>query len=522
MDDRSRQRSGKHASVAGDAADRVIESLIQQFDDPYAFVRELIQNSLDAGTTRIDVDMSWREGRLTIAVRDDGEGMDRETIEGYLLVKFRSTKEQDLTKIGKFGIGFVSLFAMRPEVAFVDTGRDGIWHRVAFAKDLSYTLLRMEDPFEGTTVSLQLKCSSNEAAETAAKVRDRAERWCRFVQHDIRTSATGMPGGWGTTPIRAAFTVDAPVIVRDDGGGVTAVLGIAATPWAGFYNRGLTLLEEPGASYVPGVAFRVDDGRLEHTLTRDNVIRDANFERLVARLTATARGALGDAVHLEAEQAARARDDARLQRFWSAIAQDAPWSWRIDAPIIPAVGVQPLSLRRLTGLTGGWLTTVTAALGRAGDPLAEAVAAAGIPVVHGAPGDAHVAFLEQRGVTSIPVEASWQVAVAVDAPEAKDLLAATSELLGAPVVAARLHGTALTDRLGHTAADPFAVARSGASSQGMTAVAIGHPLVQALLPVPALLAAPVLARGLAIDGGAKAPSLDELVQLARRRALENP
>ena len=39
--------------------------------------------------------------------------MDRATIEGYLTL-FRSTKEDDLTKIGKFGISFVSLFAMEP------------------------------------------------------------------------------------------------------------------------------------------------------------------------------------------------------------------------------------------------------------------------------------------------------------------------------------------------------------------------------------------------------------------------
>ncbi len=520
MDDRSRQRSGRQASVAGDAADRVIESLIKQFDDPYAFVRELIQNSLDAGTTRIDVDMTWRDGVLSIAVRDDGEGMDRATIEGYLLVKFRSTKEQDLTKIGKFGIGFVSLFAMRPETTVVDTGRDGLWHRVTFASDLSYTLLRMEDPFEGTTVTLNLRSSAAEATQTAAKIRDRAERWCRFVQHDIRTSATGMPGGWGTTPISTPFTVDSPVIVRDEGDGVSAVLGIAATPMAGFYNRGLTLLEEPGATYLPGVVFRVDDGRLEHTLTRDNVIRDASFERLLARLTATARGALGDAVHLEAEQAARARDDDRLQRLWSAIVPEAPWSWRVDAPIIPAVGREPLTLRRITGLTGGWLTTAEVVVGRSGEPLAEAVAASGVPVVHGAQDSAHVAFLNGRGVTIVPVDARWQVANATDAPHCDALLAATAELLGTRLVAARLYGRAIECRLGYTAADPFRVDVAGRSSEGPTAVAVDHPLVQSLVALPPRLAAPVLARGLAIDGGAKVPPLADLLMIAQQRAQE--
>ena len=70
--------------------------------------------------------------------------MDRATIEGYLLTLFRSSKEQDLTKIGKFGIGFVSLFAVEPELVVVDTARDGVHHRVIFDSDYTYTLAEVD------------------------------------------------------------------------------------------------------------------------------------------------------------------------------------------------------------------------------------------------------------------------------------------------------------------------------------------------------------------------------------------
>ena len=53
---------------------------------------------------------------MRVAVRDRGEGMTRDIIENQLLVLFRSTKEKDDTKIGKFGIGFASVLAPDPEV----------------------------------------------------------------------------------------------------------------------------------------------------------------------------------------------------------------------------------------------------------------------------------------------------------------------------------------------------------------------------------------------------------------------
>ena len=468
MSDRSRERTGKHASIAGDEADQVVRSLIQQFSDPYAFIRELIQNSLDAGAVRIDVDMVWERDNLVITVHDDGEGMDRETIEGYLLVKFRSTKEKDLTKIGKFGIGFVSLFALEPSRVVVDTGRDGQWHRVEFAADLGYTLSRMDDPFEGTTVAITLPRGRVDAQTDAERVRDRAERWCRFADADIRTSARGVANGWEGEAIAGVFGVEAPVSVRDESDGFIAVIGPAAgVPHVGFYNRGLTLLEQE-ARIVPGVTFRVDDRRLEHTLTRDNVIRDAEFERVIARIRASAATLLGDALHLEAGQAARSGDLARVRALWNAIVDDAPWRWRSDRPILPAIGREPVSLGMiLGGLLGSLLGTAETWVGLPGDPLAIGAAAGGTIVVAGAMDDPHVAFLMRRGAVMVPVEARLRLAVAVPAgPDGGGALAdAVSALLGTVEVRfALLYGRA--GAFAFVSDDPFTVSAVGTPARG--------------------------------------------------------
>ena len=141
-----------------------LNALVRQFSERSSFVRELVQNALDAGAGRIEV-MLFEEGEsLIIEVIDDGEGMDRDIIERYLLTLFRSSKERDLTKIGKFGVGFVSLFTLEPSLVVVDTGRDGRPHRVIFAADRSYTLAEVDTPFEGTTVRILVPIRDSERA----------------------------------------------------------------------------------------------------------------------------------------------------------------------------------------------------------------------------------------------------------------------------------------------------------------------------------------------------------------------
>ena len=84
-----------------------------------------IQNAVDAGSTEIDIRFEYVDGRLVVHVDDYGEGMDRHIIDTKLTRLFSSSKEGDRTKIGRFGIGFVSVFALQPEVICLDTSRAG-------------------------------------------------------------------------------------------------------------------------------------------------------------------------------------------------------------------------------------------------------------------------------------------------------------------------------------------------------------------------------------------------------------
>ncbi|MGB1013216.1 MAG: ATP-binding protein, partial [Nannocystaceae bacterium] len=55
----------------------VLRTAIDQYADPMAFVRELVQNAIDAGALAVDVEVDDAETDhlLEVRVRDDGAGM---------------------------------------------------------------------------------------------------------------------------------------------------------------------------------------------------------------------------------------------------------------------------------------------------------------------------------------------------------------------------------------------------------------------------------------------------------------
>lgn len=524
---RRRERIGRHESVAGQPADATLRDLVAQFTDKYAFIRELLQNSLDAGAVAIDIEMEWRGDTLTVAAIDDGDGMDRDIIEGYLLTLFRSTKEEDLTKIGKFGIGFVSLFAMAPRKVVVDTGRDGIWHRIVFDEDRSWTLHEMEDPFEGTTVTLHMDRNRAEASKDCDRVHAAAMTWCRFADAEIHTTARGVKKPWDRRPVSAPFDVKSPVTVSGSGDGWRAVVGVARakSPSVGFYNHGITLWEGR-AALVPGATFRVEGRHLEHTLTRDNVRRDRHFDRIVAEVRALAEGPLVAKVRAALVAAARDDDLGRVRQIFRAMPLGVPQDE--DLAIVPAVGRSPLTLAQLRP-TRSWVQRLAGSaeapildIGPPEHPLVRAVAASGrIVLAARSPGDPHVKWLarylggeEPAAVREVqdhwcaPRRADPTEAVARTLQVAAQLAAeAHMELRLWPALFAE-SGAELAGHLAWPQRSPYAVGPVGAPGGDDIMIDVDHPLVVSIARLPPHHAAPLLLRAVLVDVGRANPGPD--------------
>ncbi len=276
--------TGKNNRVHVDDA---LETLVNQFADPMSFFRELIQNALDAGSPEIEVRVEHEEpgadgrGLMTVFIDDFGEGMDAEIIDTRLTRLFSSSKDDDFTKIGRFGIGFVSVFAIEPEAVIVDTSRGGENWRVIFRHDRTFERVAMDVPFDGTTVRILKRVNREGYRAFERRAREVVTFWCRHAAAEIRFQGD---------VINEPFDVVAPVKVSYEEEGTRVVAGYIpdSAPFFGFYNRGLTLFEGHEA-HIPLVTFKVSSRYLEHTLTRDNVLRDNNYHKamaVVARLAA--------------------------------------------------------------------------------------------------------------------------------------------------------------------------------------------------------------------------------------------
>ena len=112
--------------------DGLLARLVAQFESPYDFVREIVQNAMDAGSDRVEfvLEMHAESGAnepdavvFELSMADTGRGMDETIIDEELTRLFASSKTGDRTMAGGFGVGFVSVFAWNPDAVLLQTGR---------------------------------------------------------------------------------------------------------------------------------------------------------------------------------------------------------------------------------------------------------------------------------------------------------------------------------------------------------------------------------------------------------------
>lgn len=327
-------------NIAIEAGD-TLNNLVDQFADQYAFIRELVQNSIDAGSTRIDVQFEFmapaagaERGVTVLHINDTGEGMTREIIDTKLTRLFSSSKEDDFTKIGKFGIGFVSIFALEPKAVFVDTGRDGEYWRIYFKQDRTFDRLILKNPVEGTQIRWIKEYTPAEHAQFRQRICDRLTLWCKHAESEIYVD---------DELINLPYEIQHPLAILHDVQGtvISAAPSKEDKPFCGFYNRGLTLYEGHEA-VVPGVQFKIRSRYLEHTLTRDNVIKDDNYKKAIALL----RDAVDSKLRPALFAAAQAQTDDEVLGYLAYHVAKLPEKLE-NEPILPTLGARKASVKEL-------------------------------------------------------------------------------------------------------------------------------------------------------------------------------
>jgi len=288
-----------------DLTSQAVDNLVTQFSSTLDFYRELIKNSIDAGSATIEV---WTEyiagdadqGTIAIHIDDTGEGMNEEIIDLQLTRLFASKKEGDLTKIGKFGIGFVSVFACKPAAVLIHTGRDGEHWEVCFNADRSFVKARLDTPVDGTQVTVFLSGDRGRYGELVAQTRETLKRWCAHSDVEVTLEDRSSLADDPYEVINEPFTLTGEHLSEISGAGATIVAAHSDSPTYGFYNKGLALAVSndreqiigDGADRFARISFKVKSRYLEHTLSRDTVVKDDNFAKVMGMVHELASGPL--------------------------------------------------------------------------------------------------------------------------------------------------------------------------------------------------------------------------------------
>ncbi len=272
--------------------DALLERLVAQFASPYDFLRELVQNAMDAGADRVEVTLETHPAEdgdpdrvvFELAVLDTGAGMDETIIDGELTRLFGTSKAGDRTLAGGFGIGFVSVFAWEPERILLQTGRAGESWELLFHADRQFEKVPVDQPVEGTAVHLFRSGRAGERPAIAEAIRDALWRWCRFVPLEV--SFEDLARDDGPELIQDAPDPDAGELGLGWSEGETQIQVAFDVPTRAVLLRHGLVLEEGGpAQLFPGLAdrcptslehlqVRVDSPRLRTTLARDKVVDD--------------------------------------------------------------------------------------------------------------------------------------------------------------------------------------------------------------------------------------------------------
>ena len=142
------------------------------YKSPDVFLRELLQNGVDAVTLRQKEQPDWNSGKITITVepgrrlifRDNGAGLSEEGIHRFLAVIGQSSKTELVNGkipedyIGRFGIGLLSCFMVSDSIVVHTRPAEGggahVWTGLP---DGTYTLEPLEECPVGTSVILTAK-----------------------------------------------------------------------------------------------------------------------------------------------------------------------------------------------------------------------------------------------------------------------------------------------------------------------------------------------------------------------------
>ena len=227
--------SAEDRSRVGAFRERARQEADRYGPDPWIFVRELLQNSRDAGATAVAFTVEERDGWERVACSDDGEGMSFEHARRYLFALYASSKETSSNQAGKFGVGFWSILRFEPAHITIRccTRAGESWGlRLDGSLEQAQRVHGLSQP--GTEITLERRGGDGRLEH---RVYDAVWQSARHL-HRRDDGRTMLPIAVNGRRANAEFALEAPCSSFRRGS-VRGVVGLGPAPRVELFSRGL-------------------------------------------------------------------------------------------------------------------------------------------------------------------------------------------------------------------------------------------------------------------------------------------
>lgn len=264
--------------------------------DPWFFLRELAQNSRDAGarTVRVSVNQSDRE-REILTFLDDGMGMNFDHARQFLFRLYASSKTNEKYSAGMYGIGFWTILRYQPDLIIIEsrTG-SGAW---SIEIDSGFRIRHISCNLhqKGTRITLIRKSQSPGSEQFASLVKERTIHYCGYLRRNDH-QASPLPVFFEQDIISRDFQLQMVFGARFKQGPVEGLVGFDHQPRVILYARGLPVWEgtrldelfhlppetESESEIGPGLApvFLINGNHLDVNISRKTIMENRALEKV--------------------------------------------------------------------------------------------------------------------------------------------------------------------------------------------------------------------------------------------------
>lgn len=207
-------------------------------EDPWVFVRELLQNARDAGATRVTLELEERAGLTRLRCTDNGHGMAFADARAYLFSLYSSSKEKQGNQAGRFGVGFWSILRFEPETIIIRSRPHQGKAELGWGVKFDGTLQKARKMAPATEVGTQIILERPQRdGNDAKRLLDAASQNGRFLMqrdHPQKAMEITVNG----VSIARPFSLPAPCI-QFRAEGIRGVVALGQRPGVELFSRGL-------------------------------------------------------------------------------------------------------------------------------------------------------------------------------------------------------------------------------------------------------------------------------------------